>query len=109
MAASPTAARRRRRRRGSLERPVNGQLYRSALLVLSLPLLIAAFTVGRPVPLQAPALPPAFDAAAAVALATDLATDYPDRSPGGSGATGAARWFREQLAVFDLPTRSEAW
>jgi len=110
MATPPTAVRRRRRRRrGSLERPVNGQLYRSAFLVLSLPLLLAAFTVSRPVPLQAPALPPAFDADAAVALATDLSTDYPDRSPGGSGALGAAAWFRQQLALFDLPTRSEAW
>jgi len=88
---------------------VNGRLYRSAFLVLSLPLLLAAFTVSRPVPLQAPALPPAFDAGGAVSLATELSTDYPDRSPGGSGALGAARWFRDQLAVFDLPTRSEPW
>src|SRR5215207_6790279 len=110
MAASQTAARRRRRpRRGSLERPVNGQLYRSALLVLSLPLLVAAFTVARPVPLQPPVLPPAFDADAALAVAGDLASGYPDRSPGGSGALGAARWFREQLALFDLPTRTDAW
>jgi hypothetical protein len=110
MAASQTAARRRRRpRRGSLERPVNGQLYRSALLVLSLPLLIAALTVARPVPLQAPVLPPSFDVDATMNLTEDLATGFPDRSPGGSGALGAARWFREQLAQFDLPTRTEAW
>ena len=43
MAASFQPVRRRRRpRRGSLERPVSSQLYRSAFLVCSLPLLLAA-------------------------------------------------------------------
>ena len=55
MTATPRPVRRRRPRRGSLERPVNGRLYRSAFLVLSLPLLILAFSVTRPAPLPAPA------------------------------------------------------
>jgi hypothetical protein len=110
MAASPLPPRRRRRpRRGSLDRPVNGQLYRSAFLVLSLPLLIAAFTISKPVPLQPPVLPPAFDVDVARALTRDLAGRYPDRTPGGSGALGAATWFRDQLALYDLPTRTDAW
>ena len=74
--------RRRRRRRGSLERPLNGRLYRSAFLVLSLPLLIAAFSVVRPAPLPAPQLPPTFDGAATKELAADLAQNYPTASRG---------------------------
>ena len=45
-----------------------------------LPLLLAAFTVGRPQPLPAPTLPPAFDGATAEQLARELARDYPDRA-----------------------------
>ena len=79
MAVVPPRPRRRRPRRGSLERPVNGRLYRGTWLLVSLPLLLAAFTVARPVALPAPSLPPAFDARAALELAQELSTDYPDR------------------------------
>ena len=110
MAASPPPVRRRRRpRRGSLERPVSSQLYRSAFLVCSLPLLLAAFTVTRPGALQRPLLPPAFDARATLALAKQLASQYPDRAPGTSGALAAARWYREQLAPYGLPTSADTW
>ncbi len=108
-ARSRSARARRRPRRGSLERPVNGRLYRASFLVLLLPLLLAAFTVDKPVPLQRPALPPAFDANVALELARELATDYPDRAPGSSGALGAAAWLRDKLALYDLPTRTVAW
>ena len=108
MAASPTP-RRRRARRGSVERPVNGRLYRGAFLVCSLPLVILAFSIARPAPLPAPLLPPNFDGGAARVLAADLATRYPDRSPGGAGSLGAAQWFRDQMGLYGLPVASDTW
>ena len=50
-----------RPRRGSVERPINARLVRGTWLFVALPLLLAAFTVGRPQPLPAPTLPAAFD------------------------------------------------
>src|SRR5262249_7980789 len=110
MAASlPPVRRRRRPRRGSLERPVSSQLYRSAFLVCSLPLLIAAFTVTRPASLQKPLLPPEFDLRSTLELARELATEYPDRSPGSAGSAAAARWFRMKLAPYGLATSTDTW
>jgi hypothetical protein len=109
MAMTRPPARRRRPRRGSLERPVNGRLVRSAFLVLALPLLLAAFSVGRPGSLPAPLLPPSFDANATATLAADLAGRFPDRSPGSSGALGATGWLRDQLHQYGLPVREDAW
>jgi hypothetical protein len=88
---------------------VSSQLYRSAFLACSLPLLIAAFTVTRPRPLQKPLLPPAFDTRATLQLAKELAAEYPDRSPGSSGALAAAQWFREQLAPYGFATNVDTW
>src|SRR5579864_8906729 len=82
----PPVRRRRRPRRGSLERPVSTQLYRGAFLLCSLPLLLAAFSITKPGPLQKPVLPPAFDARVTLELARELSTEYPDRSPGSAGA-----------------------
>jgi len=109
MAASPTPRRRRRARRGSVERPVNGRLYRSAFLVCSLPLVILAFSIARPAPLPAPILPANFDGSAARELATDLSGHYPDRSPGGAGYVRAAEWFRDHMALYGLPVASDTW
>ena len=109
MAAVPPAPERRRPRPGSLERPVNGRLYRGTWLLVGLPLLLLAFSVARPPALQAPNLPPAFDKDAATALATDLATKAPNRLPGTLGATSAARWFREQLQPYGITVRREAF
>jgi Peptidase family M28 len=69
---------------------------------VALPLLLAAFTVGRPQPLPPPTLPAAFDEEAAAGLARELARDYPDRSPGSAGALGAAQWFTDQLRLYGL-------
>src|SRR5580765_1408481 len=99
----PPVRRRRRPRRGSLERPVDGRLYRGAFLFLTLPLLLAAFTIREPVALPAPALPPMFDTKATVDLAANLANTYPNRTPGTEGATGAASWFRTALQGYGLP------
>jgi hypothetical protein len=107
MSTFPVSARgrgpRRRKRAGSLERPVNARLYRSSFLILSLPLLILAFSITRPAPLPAPLLPPNFDGAAAL----DLANDYSKR-PATPGSLPAAQWFRDQMKPY-LPVSSDAW
>lgn len=108
MATTRTPARRRRARRGTLERPVNGRLYRSAFFVLSLPLLILAFSIVRPPVLTAPELPPSFDGAATKALAIDL-TKLPDRAPGSPQSALAAQWFRDQIAPYGLPVSKDVW
>jgi Peptidase family M28 len=110
MAASlPPVRRRRRPRRGSVERPVDGRLYRGAFLVLSLPLLLAAFTIRQPTPLQAPVLPATFDAQATLQDAIELSHLYPDRRPGTAGAAGAAGWFERALEPYGLPAHVDAW
>ena len=107
MAAVPPAPERRRPRRGSLERPVNGRLYRGTWLLVGLPLLVLAFSVARPAALQPPNLPAAFDPTAAAATATQFALGYPSRVPGTAGATGAARWFAAQLAPYGFHVHTE--
>src|SRR5256714_14703082 len=91
-----------RARPGSLERPVNGRLYRGTWLLVGIPLLIAAFSVGKPTALRAavPALPPAFDKARAAGLTRDLAQTFPDRSPGSAGSESAKQWFADQVSHF---------
>src|SRR5215210_8438541 len=101
MASVPPRTERRRVRPGSLERPVNGRLYRGTWLLVGLPLLVAAFSVARPTPLPRAFLPD-FDGQATKRLA-DGFTDSPNRYP---GALGAADWFREQLQSY-LPVRAE--
>jgi Peptidase family M28 len=102
MAAVPPTATRRRPRPGSLDRPVNGRLYRGTWLLVGLPLLILAFSVARPHPLPPPDVAPAFDAGDAVAVAQDLTGKWPDRVPGTPGARAAAGWFRGQLVPYGL-------
>jgi hypothetical protein len=100
---------RHRPRPGSIERPVNGRLYRGTWLLVGLPLLLLAFSVARPASLPAPTVPPAFDRVAAGQLASDLAFRFPERGAGTAGAAGAAGWFREQLAPYGLSVRSDAF
>jgi Peptidase family M28 len=107
MAALPPPPARRRPRPGSLARPVNARLYRGTWLLVALPLLVTAFTVARPGPLPAPALPPVFDGTAATQLARDLSLAHPDRSPGSQGARQAATWLREQLEPYGLSVRED--
>jgi hypothetical protein len=97
MAAEPQ---RRRPRRGSLERPVSTRIYRAAWLVIAVPLLVAAFSVGRPEPLPEPRLRPFFDQATAMQFAVELSNKFPDRSPGTDGARGAASWVEQQLRTY---------
>jgi hypothetical protein len=98
----------RRARRGSVERPVNGRLYRIAWLAVALPLLLLAFTVTRPSALPRPILPPTFDGEAAAAAAKSLEGSpnyYIARPPGSNGDFGAADWLREQMAAVGLNAR----
>jgi hypothetical protein len=90
---------------------VNGGLYRASFLIVSLPLLLLAFSVTRPALLPKPALPGSFDTASALALARDLATVYPNRPPGSAGAIGAADWFVGQLppSVYGLQLQRSSW
>jgi len=88
---------RRRPRPGSLERPVSTRIYRAAWLIVLVPLLVAAFSVGRPVALQQPRLPPSFDGTTAVQFATQLASNEPNRSPGSDGAADATNRVAQQL------------
>jgi len=102
MASVPPRTERRRARPGSLQRPVNGRLYRGTWLLVGLPLLVAAFSVARPTPLPRAFLP-AFDGEATKQLAKDLAVN-PYRRP---GSIQAATWFRSQLEPYGLPVRTE--
>ena len=72
---------------------------------MGLPLLVAAFSVARPTPLPRAFLP-AFDGKATKTLAQDLA-GRPYRQAGSSQAIAAADWFRDQLAPYGLPIRTE--
>jgi hypothetical protein len=107
VAADPSIPERRRPRRGSLDRPINGRLYRGTWLLVGLPLLVLAFSVARPPALQPPNLPSAFDRNAAALLARQLALQVPNRVPGSPGATAAARWYASQLAPYGYTVRSE--
>src|SRR5438874_7183521 len=103
MATVSPRTERRRARPGSVERPVNGRLYRGTWLLVGLPLLVAAFSVARPTPLPRAFLPE-FDGQATKELATDLVTNEPNRFP---GALGPVAWFKEQLAPYGLPVHTE--
>jgi hypothetical protein len=105
MAARSPRPVRRRPRPGSLDRPINARMYRGTWLLVGLPLLVAAFSVGRPAALDPPPLPPTFDADAALALARDLAGNYPDRTPGTSSSLGAATWVSERLQAYGFATQ----
>jgi hypothetical protein len=104
MAARSPRPIRRRPRPGSLDRPINARMYRGTWLLVGVPLLVAAFSIGRPAALDPPPLPPTFDADAAFALARDLAEDYPDRSP---GSIGAARWVSDRLVAYGFETQTK--
>jgi hypothetical protein len=103
MAIVPPRTERRRARPGSVERPVNGRLYRGTWLLVGLPLLVAAFSVARPTPLPRAFLPE-FDGQATKRLAGELVDKYPNRLP---GALAPADWVREQLQPYGMPIRTE--
>jgi hypothetical protein len=107
-AAGPRSSE-RRPRRGSLERPINSRLVRNAALVLALPLLLAALTVGRPGPLPPPVLPASFDGENAAALAAELATEVPSRVPGSAGSVRSLAWLTEKMESFGHTVQRDEW
>jgi hypothetical protein len=100
---------RRRPRRGPATRTVDARLVRNASLLLLAPLVLLLFTTSAPGPLPAPELPPAFGAASAMRLTVELARDYPNRVPGTAGASRAARWYEERVALYGLTTTADRW
>jgi hypothetical protein len=94
----PTAS--RRPRPGSVERPVSGRTYRGTALLVAIPLLVTAFTVGRPDELPPSSLPPAFDRQAAVEAARELAISHPFRAPGSAEAAAAADWIAQRFRSY---------
>ena len=109
MTAASPASERRRPRPGSLERPVNGRLYRGAWLLVALPVLLLAFSVSRPAGLQLRGQTPGFDGGAAAGIADDLATHYPNRVPGTIGALGAESWFEHELTPYGFDVRRDTF
>jgi hypothetical protein len=83
-----------------VERPVNGRTYRGTALLVAIPLLVAAFTVGRPDELPPASLPPAFDQQAAVDATRELAISHPFRASGSAEADAAADWVAERLRSY---------
>jgi hypothetical protein len=80
--------------------------------VIVLPLLLLAFTLGRPAPLprEVASLQPGFDGGEAASLARELAGVYPDRSPGSPASLGAARWVHDQLEpLFEQPIETDVF
>src|SRR5581483_7209623 len=97
---------RRRPRRGTLERPINGRLYRGTWLIVAIPLLITAFSVARPQPLDRPRLAPTFKGVDAREL-IDQVTVEPDRSPGAPGDERTAGWVADQLRSLGLEPHTD--
>lgn len=100
---------RRRPRRGSIERPVSTRIYRAAWLVVAVPVLVAAFSVGRPDPLPEPRLRPFFDQTTAVQFTTELTSQFPDRSPGSDGARRSADWVQAQLELYEFDVERQVF
>ena len=100
---------RRRPRRGSVEHPVDTRLVRKLALLVVPPLLLAVFTMQRPGPLPAPALPPSFDGPTAATLASEFARNNANRMPGSPAAATAAQWLRDKLALYKHSVREDVW
>jgi Peptidase family M28 len=109
MTAASRASERRRPRPGSLERPVNGRLYRGAWLLVALPMLLLAFSVSRPPSLVVPGHLTAFNGGAAATIAQDITDRHPDRVPGTAGAIGAQGWFKRQLGQYGFDVRRDTF
>ena len=99
---------RRRPRRGSLERPVSARIYRAAWLVVAVPVLVAAFSVGRPDALPPPRTQPFFDQATALQFTQEL-TQFPNRTPGSSGQKEATDWAQDRLEGYGFTVERQTF
>jgi hypothetical protein len=109
MVASQAGSEHRRPRPGSVERPVNGRLYRGFAFLVPAALVVAAFAVSEPSPLPAPALPPVYDGPSAFGLADELARRFPNRTPGTLGARNAAAWVSSQFSQLGLQVETDSF
>jgi hypothetical protein len=100
---------RRRPRRGSLERPVSTRIYRAAWLVVAIPVLVAAFSVGRPDALPPPRTQPFFDGATALQFTTELVTVASDRAPGTDGQREATDWVEDVLQGYGFTVERQTF
>jgi Peptidase family M28 len=100
---------RRRPRRGSLERPVSPRIYRAAWLVVAVPVLVAAFSVGQPDTLPPPRVQPFFDQTTAVQFADEFVSLHPNRSPGTKGQADATEWVETQLRGYGFDVERQAF
>jgi Peptidase family M28 len=100
---------RRRPRRGSLERPVSTRIYRAAWLVVAVPVLVAAFSVGRPDALPPPRVQPFFDQTTAVEFADEFVSLHPTRTPGTEGQTEATEWVESQLRGYGFDVERQTF
>ena len=85
------------------------RIYRAAWLVVAVPVLVAAFSVGRPDALTPPRAQPFFDKATALQFANDLATSFPDRSPGTDGQRNATDWVESQLREYGFSVERQTF
>jgi Peptidase family M28 len=79
---------------------VNARTYRGTVLLVAIPLLVAAFTITRPEALPPPTFPATFDELGAAESARELARLHPTRTPGTAQAADAAAWVAERLRSF---------
>jgi hypothetical protein len=87
---------------------VSGRIYRAAWLAVAVPVLVAAFSLATPIPLQEPRLPPSFDGTTALQFSREFVRLFPDRRPGSSGSAKAREWVAARLRDYRFTvTRQE--
>jgi hypothetical protein len=87
---------------------VSGRIYRAAWLAVAVPVLVAAFSLATPIPLQEPRLPPSFDGTTALQFSREFVRLFPDRRPGSSGSAKAREWVVARLRDYRFTvTRQE--
>ena len=67
------------------------------------------FTPSRPGPAAGAGAAAGVHAATPLQLTTELAADYPNRVPGTAGATRAAGWYQDRLALYGLAATPRRW
>lgn len=78
-------------------------------LAVAVPVLVAAFSVGRPDALPKPRLRPFFDQATAVQFAAELTRRFPDRSPGSASGQEATAWVERQLRAYKFEVERQTF
>ncbi|HXV33154.1 MAG TPA: M28 family peptidase [Gaiellaceae bacterium] len=88
---------------------MSARIYRAAWLVVAVPVLVAAFSVGRPDALPPPRTQPFFDPATALQFAEELVATAADRSPGTVGQREAAEWVESQLRGYGFAVERQTF